>query len=398
MEPLDRRRGGGPRPPSVYPRRSRTAISSRPRTLGFPELPGVSQPAVPHLAYRAVYGPVVRTRRIASVQPPEVLSAFPILVPSVDADGNETGGLMMPEVAVPLATLHGLEPVPRSGRVRRTCCRACRAPTSPSRGRPETASARATRGLPSRNATATAPSTLGRVTEGGPRARRRRLPPGGRPCANTRPGGPALGLPHGGGQRRRQPAGPVNLRCSPRRGQTTCFSSAPPCPGHRPAPPAGQVPPCYGERRGEHPRSRGNPSAAPRCTPARSGPRSMSSTPTRGPWSNSPRIDWSRSFRRVRLDPVRGLITLMAPSRLHDELVRILDHVVDNRREQAHGCRDGPPGRPSSRAGSASRAPAWSPIAAFYCRRARQGLSRGAGRRQGSGGRVLRSERNPISS
>lgn len=40
-------------------------------------------------------------------------------------------------------------------------------------------------------------------------------------------------------------------------------------------------------------------------------------------------IDWSRSFRRVRLDPGRGLITLMAPSRLHDELVRILDHVVD---------------------------------------------------------------------
>ena len=40
-------------------------------------------------------------------------------------------------------------------------------------------------------------------------------------------------------------------------------------------------------------------------------------------------IDWNRSFRRVYLDPVRGLITLMTPSRLHDELVRILDHVVD---------------------------------------------------------------------
>ena len=41
------------------------------------------------------------------MQPPEVLSAFPILVPRVDADGNETGGLMMPEVAVPLATYTG---------------------------------------------------------------------------------------------------------------------------------------------------------------------------------------------------------------------------------------------------------------------------------------------------
>ena len=40
-------------------------------------------------------------------------------------------------------------------------------------------------------------------------------------------------------------------------------------------------------------------------------------------------IDWNRSFRRVCLDPVRGLITLMAPSRLHEELAGTLDHVVD---------------------------------------------------------------------
>lgn len=40
-------------------------------------------------------------------------------------------------------------------------------------------------------------------------------------------------------------------------------------------------------------------------------------------------IDWNRAFRRVYLDPVRGLITLMAPSRLHDELARALDHIVD---------------------------------------------------------------------
>ena len=40
-------------------------------------------------------------------------------------------------------------------------------------------------------------------------------------------------------------------------------------------------------------------------------------------------IDWSRHFRRVSLDPVRGLITLMSPSRLHDDLATILDHLVD---------------------------------------------------------------------
>ncbi len=40
-------------------------------------------------------------------------------------------------------------------------------------------------------------------------------------------------------------------------------------------------------------------------------------------------IDWNRSFRRVCLDPVRGIITLMAPSRLHEDLTTILDHIVD---------------------------------------------------------------------
>ena len=40
-------------------------------------------------------------------------------------------------------------------------------------------------------------------------------------------------------------------------------------------------------------------------------------------------IDWNRHFRRVCLDPVRGLITLMSPSRLHEDLTTILDHIVD---------------------------------------------------------------------
>ena len=40
-------------------------------------------------------------------------------------------------------------------------------------------------------------------------------------------------------------------------------------------------------------------------------------------------IDWNRSFSRVCLDPIRGLITLMTPSRLHEDLTDILDHIVD---------------------------------------------------------------------
>ena len=40
-------------------------------------------------------------------------------------------------------------------------------------------------------------------------------------------------------------------------------------------------------------------------------------------------VDWSRHFRRVCLDPVRGVITLMSPSRLHEDLSLILDDIVD---------------------------------------------------------------------
>ena len=40
-------------------------------------------------------------------------------------------------------------------------------------------------------------------------------------------------------------------------------------------------------------------------------------------------LDWSRHFRRVCLDPVRGLITLMSPSWLHEDLTGIFDEIVD---------------------------------------------------------------------
>ena len=40
-------------------------------------------------------------------------------------------------------------------------------------------------------------------------------------------------------------------------------------------------------------------------------------------------IDWNRWFRQVCLDPVRGTISLMTPSRLHGDLAAILDDIVD---------------------------------------------------------------------
>jgi hypothetical protein len=42
-----------------------------------------------------------------SVEPPKQGAAFPTFVPQVDADGNDKGGIKMPEIAVPLASYTG---------------------------------------------------------------------------------------------------------------------------------------------------------------------------------------------------------------------------------------------------------------------------------------------------
>ncbi|MCK5326954.1 MAG: hypothetical protein KAJ57_13120, partial [Woeseiaceae bacterium] len=93
-------------PQSRYPRIDEGTLVD-PAEVDFPDLPGVDFPTTPHKAYRVDYGPKFERRGIISKQPPEVGPAFPILVPQVNADGNETGGLPMPEISVPLATYTG---------------------------------------------------------------------------------------------------------------------------------------------------------------------------------------------------------------------------------------------------------------------------------------------------
>ena len=69
----------------------------------FPTLPGVNKPHEANAAYRLDYGPKWRDG-ILSIEPPKVGEALPVLVPQVDADGNERDGVRPPEIAVPLAT------------------------------------------------------------------------------------------------------------------------------------------------------------------------------------------------------------------------------------------------------------------------------------------------------
>ena len=97
---------GTPPPDSRYPRIADGTLVP-PDKLAFPKLPGVKVPTVPHRAYRADYGSDFDRRGIVSQEPPKIGAAFPILVPQVDADGNELAGVRVPELAVPVATYTG---------------------------------------------------------------------------------------------------------------------------------------------------------------------------------------------------------------------------------------------------------------------------------------------------
>ncbi len=93
-------------PPSQYPRIANNQLVDL-SALRFPNIHGVVVPTRPQRAYHVDYGPDFRTRGIISIEPPQVGKPFPTLVPQVDADGNETSGIRMPDIQAPLGTYTG---------------------------------------------------------------------------------------------------------------------------------------------------------------------------------------------------------------------------------------------------------------------------------------------------
>lgn len=91
-----------PPPPSSYPKVSDGTLVPLQEYV-FPAIPGVNKPHEANAAYRIDFGRNWR-EGILSIQPPKVGNAFPVLVPQVDADGNERDGVRLPEITVPLAT------------------------------------------------------------------------------------------------------------------------------------------------------------------------------------------------------------------------------------------------------------------------------------------------------
>jgi len=72
----------------------------------FPAIRAVNKPHEANAGTRLDFGPNWRNG-ILSLEPPKVSEAFPVLVPQVDADGNERDGVRLPEITVPLATIAG---------------------------------------------------------------------------------------------------------------------------------------------------------------------------------------------------------------------------------------------------------------------------------------------------
>jgi hypothetical protein len=98
-------RNGTAPPESGYPRIANGTLVPLSR-FKFPAIPGANKPHEANRAYRLDFGPK-RRDGFLSLQPPKVGEAFPVLVPQVDADGNELSGVRQPQITVPLATYTG---------------------------------------------------------------------------------------------------------------------------------------------------------------------------------------------------------------------------------------------------------------------------------------------------
>lgn len=109
LDALDRwATDGTPPPDSRIPRRADgTLVDAETWRQHFPAIPGVALPRGPSALPRLDFGPDFARGVLA--EPPAVLPGpgYPVLVPAVDADGNDIAGVRAPMVAAPLATYTG---------------------------------------------------------------------------------------------------------------------------------------------------------------------------------------------------------------------------------------------------------------------------------------------------
>jgi hypothetical protein len=104
---LDAWTATGEEPPaSVYPSLAKKQLVPL-NQVRFPAVTGFALPASMPKNWRMDYGKDFQTTGVITNEPPKLGPAYTVLVPQVDADGNDVGGIASPFLAVPLGTYTG---------------------------------------------------------------------------------------------------------------------------------------------------------------------------------------------------------------------------------------------------------------------------------------------------
>lgn len=98
-------RAGTAPPPSRYPKISDGTLVPLYKVT-FPAIPRLEPPRRAASGWELDFGPNWRAG-LLSKQPPTTGYSYPALMPQVDADGNDLGGIRLPEIVAPLATYTG---------------------------------------------------------------------------------------------------------------------------------------------------------------------------------------------------------------------------------------------------------------------------------------------------
>jgi hypothetical protein len=93
-------------PPSHYPSISKGELVPF-EDVRFPAAPSFPFTRYMPQVWRMDYGPGYTASKVIGREPPQLGAPYRVLVPQVNADGNDLSGIRLPEVAVPLGTYTG---------------------------------------------------------------------------------------------------------------------------------------------------------------------------------------------------------------------------------------------------------------------------------------------------
>lgn len=99
-------RGDREPPSSQYPAIAKGELVAL-EDVHFPKVPSFPFTTYMPRVWRMDYGPDYNSTRVITIEPPRTGEPYRVLVPQVNADGNDVAGIRLPEIAVPLGTFTG---------------------------------------------------------------------------------------------------------------------------------------------------------------------------------------------------------------------------------------------------------------------------------------------------